>query len=107
MLAIKKRLGASVLLTLLSIIFIILLLPTSKVSELRKLALGTTIDNYKDLWKWGAGEDEERFGSIGNGTRIVVLGDNWVDGVVENGLKGRGHSWPQVLCEEVCIVPVC
>jgi len=96
--AVKKRLGASILLTVLSLVSIILLLPTSKVStHLQKIALGNTIDG--SLWNWDSEEGEDDLG--GDGIRLVIFGDSWVDDTVENGQEGRGKSWAEVLCEEV------
>lgn len=106
MATIKKRLAGAVLLTMLSIISIIILLPNSRVStHLQKITLGTTIDNYADLWKWGQ-DDELKDGEkedVGGGIRIVVFGDSWVDDLVAKKQKGKGKGWPQVLCEEVCL----
>ena len=34
---------------------------------------------------------------------MVVFGDSWVDGTVEEGQERRGRSWPEVLCETVSI----
>jgi hypothetical protein len=99
---IRKRLGASVLLTLLSLVSICLLLPSKVSTRLQRITLGTTIDNYADLWKWGSEsrlEDED--GNGGDGIRLVVFGDSWVDDTIEKGQEGKGKSWPQVLCEEV------
>jgi hypothetical protein len=85
---IHTRLGASVCLTVFSLVSIILLLPSSQVStHLQKLALGTSIDKYTDkLWNWGSDIDE----------------DSWVDDTVEESANnGKGKSWAEVLCEEV------
>ena len=91
------RLGASVFLTVLSLVSIILLLPSSKVSiKLQKIALGSTIDNYGDLWGWGSGDATEE-----GGVRLVVFGDSWVDDTLEDGESGKGRSWAEVLCEVV------
>jgi hypothetical protein len=75
---VRKRLGASILLTLLSTVSICLLLPSSQVKQLQIVTLGTTIE-YSDLWKWGSDlvEDEEE--DNGNGIRLVILGDSLVD----------------------------
>lgn len=99
---VRKRLGASILLTFLSIVSIGLLLPSSRVKKLQKITLGTTID-YTELWNWGSGEvvdgEEE---NNGNGTRLVIFGDSWVDGWREQGQEETGNNWPQFLCDEVC-----
>lgn len=104
MLNLRKRLGASILLTVLSIVSICLLLPNSKVKQIQKITLGTTIE-YTDLWKWGSDvfvdEEEE---DNGNGIRLVIFGDSWVDDLVEEGHQGKGNNWPHVLCEEVYFV---
>jgi hypothetical protein len=98
--AMKKRLGASILLTVLSLGSIILLLPTSRVStRLQKIALSTTIDG--SLWSWGSGDEEIEEDLGGEGTRLVIFGDSWVDDTIENGQEGKGKSWGEVLCEEV------
>ncbi|CZR53181.1 uncharacterized protein PAC_03059 [Phialocephala subalpina] len=97
----RKRLGASILLTVLSLVSITLLLPSSKVKQLQKVTLGTTIE-YSNLWKWGASDDvvdEEE--DNGNGIRLVIFGDSWVDDLIEDGHGGKGNNWPQVLCEEI------
>jgi hypothetical protein len=99
---IHTRLGASVCLTVFSLVSIILLLPSSQVStHLQKLALGTSIDKYTDkLWNWGSDVDEDD--DIEDGIRIVVFGDSWVDDTVEESANnGKGKSWAEVLCEEV------
>lgn len=98
---VRKRLGASILLSLLSIVSICLLLPSSKVKQLQIVTLGTSIE-YSDLWKWGGSdlvENEEE--DNGNGIRLVILGDSWVDDWVEEGQDGTGNNWPHVLCDEV------
>jgi hypothetical protein len=98
--ALRKRLGASIVLTLLSLASIILLLPTSRVStRLQKIALGTTID--ASLWRWSSSYDEGEEDLGGDGTRLVIFGDSWVDDTVENGQDGKGKSWADYLCEEV------
>jgi hypothetical protein len=96
----KRRLGASICLTVFSIVSIIMLLPSSQVStQLQKIALGGSIDNVAALWDWGTDEgDEEEKGGI----RLVVFGDSWVDDTVENGQSGKGKTWVEVLCEVVC-----
>ncbi len=104
MFILRKRLGASILLTVLSLVLITLLLPSSKAKQLQRVTLGTTIE-YSDLWKWGSYEDvDEEEEDNGNGARLVIFGDSWVDDVVEEGQGGKGNNWPQVLCDEVCSV---
>lgn len=100
---VKKRLGASILLTCLSMVSIILLLPSSIVSNhLQKITVGYGIDDYGKLFKWGTedelDDDEE---AEDDGVRLVVFGDSWADGAVEKGEEGRGKGWTDVLCEEV------
>src|ERR1700693_1285585 len=98
--ALRKRLGASIVLTLLSLVTIILLLPTSRVStRLQKIALGTTIDG--SLWSWSSSYEEVEEDLGGEGTRLVIFGDSWVDDTIENGQGGKGKSWADYLCEEV------
>ncbi len=98
--AVKKRLGASILLTLLSLVSIVLLLPTTKVgTRLKKIALGTTIDG--SLWNWASGDEETEEDFGGDGIRLVIFGDSWVDDTIEDGQEGKGKSWAEVLCEEV------
>jgi len=95
--ALRKRLGASIVLTLLSIISIILLVPPSRVStRLQKIALGTTIDT--SLWTWSSSNEEDLGG---DGTRLVIFGDSWIDDTIEDGQEGKGKSWADYLCEEV------
>lgn len=99
----KKRLAGAVLLTVLSMVSICLLLPNSRVStHLQHITLGTTIDNYSGLWSWhedeSSGEED-----VGGGIRLVVFGDSWVDDTVEENQEAKGKSWPEVMCEEVCI----
>ena|ERR1700761_2671529 len=90
------RLGLSVCLTVFSLVSIILLLPTSRVStQLQKIALGTSIDNYR-LWNWGWSDD-----AIEDGIRVVVFGDSWADNTIEDGEDGKGRSWTEVFCDEV------
>ena len=102
--ALRRRLGASICLTVFSIVSIILLLPTSgfRLSmQLQKIALGTSIEEVAGLWDWttedGSEEDNEEDGGI----RLVVFGDSWVDDTVANGQAGKGRTWVEVLCEEV------
>jgi hypothetical protein len=91
------RLGASVFLTVLSLVSIILLLPGSNVSiKLQKIALGESIDNYGGLWDWVSGDD-----AVEGGARLVVFGDSWVDDTIEDSGSGKGRSWTEVLCEVV------
>jgi hypothetical protein len=98
--ALRKRLGASIVLTLLSLVSIILLLPTSRVStRLQKIALGTTLDG--SLWSWSSNYEEKEEDVGGDGTRLVIFGDSWVDDTVEGGQDGKGKSWADYLCEEV------
>lgn len=98
---VRKRLGASILLSVLSIISICLLLPSSRVRKLQEITLGTTID-YTDLWNWSSDEvfdDEEEDNE--NGIRLVVFGDSWVDDWSDGGQEGNGNNWPQFLGDEV------
>ncbi len=98
--AVRKRLGASIMLTLLSIISIIVLLPTSRGStRLQKIALGTTIDT--SLWSWSSNNEELEEDLGGDGTRLVIFGDSWIDDTIEDGQEGKGKSWADYLCEEV------
>jgi hypothetical protein len=98
--ALRKRLGASIVLTLLSLVSIFLLLPTSRVStRLQKIALGTTIDG--SLWSWSSSYEEVEEDLGGEGTRLVIFGDSWVDDTIESGQDGKGKSWADYLCEEV------
>ena len=99
-----QRLGASILLTLLSLLTIFFLLPTAGVSTgLQRIALGTSLDQYAgSLWTWVKGKD----GKIGSNVRVVVFGDSWADGMgmgVEEGREvlGKGRCWAGWLCEEV------
>jgi hypothetical protein len=90
------RVGASICLSIFSLVSIILLLPSSQVSsQLQKIALGTTLDDLPDLWNWAKAED----GEWDNGVRLVVFGDSWVDDGDE--MSGKGRSWAEVLCEVV------
>jgi hypothetical protein len=97
--AMRKRLGASILLTILSLISIIILLPTSRVStHLRKIpGLNTTINNYAGLLNWATSDQPQ----VGSGIRMVVFGDSMVDSKIEKGEGGKGRSWTEVLCQEV------
>ncbi|PMD23864.1 hypothetical protein NA56DRAFT_657103 [Hyaloscypha hepaticicola] len=98
--AVRKRLGASIVLTLLSIISIIVLLPTSRVStRLQKIALGPTIDT--SLWSWSSSNEELEEDLGGDGTRLVIFGDSWIDDTIEDGQEGKGRSWADYLCEEI------
>lgn len=90
------RIGASVCLTVFSLLSITLLLPSSRVStQLQKITLVSSIDKYASrLWNWGSDDDfEDRF-------RIVTFGDSWVDSPDE-GAGRRGGTWVDVLCGEV------
>lgn len=92
------RVGASICLSVFSLVSIILLLPSSQVStRLQKIALGTTLDDFPTLWNWGSASDDE---SESEGIRLVIFGDSWVDDSAD-GVKGKGKSWAEVLCEEI------
>lgn len=92
------RVGASICLSVCSLVSIILLLPSSQVStQLQKIALGTTLDRIPTLWNWAAETDDQ---SEGRGVRLVVFGDSWVDDSLD-GESGKGKSWAQVVCDEV------
>ena len=92
------RVGASICLSVFSLVSIILLLPSSQVStRLQKIALGTTLDKIPTLWNWGAETDDE---TGAEGVRLVVFGDSWVASTLDEE-KGKGKSWAEVLCEEV------
>lgn len=93
----KKRLAGAVLCTVLSMISICVLLPDS---NLHDITLGGTFSSYSGLWTWGTSEEEE---DIGGGIRLVVFGDSWVDDTVEENQGAKGMSWPEVMCQEVCI----
>lgn len=98
----KKRLLISIILTSLSLVSIILLLPEKHSKQLQQIALGTNIDNFGGVWGWGGEEvEDDRVEETGGGIRLVVFGDSWVDDSVEKGSSGKGRSWPEVLCEEV------
>lgn len=97
------RLGASVFAMVLSLMTILALLPQSRYTEhLRKIEIGgTSINDVTDgLWDWASGDD----GGDGEeaGVRLVIFGDSWVDDTVEENEDGKGRSWTEVLCEEVC-----
>ena len=92
------RLGASICFSVFSLVSIILLLPSWQLStQLQKITLGTTLENFPALWNWGTDTDDE---TGGEGVRLVVFGDSWVDNSLDEE-KGKGLSWPEVLCEEV------
>lgn len=100
----QTRLGASILLTLLSLVTIIILLPTSRVTAGLQVALSKPIDEYTSgWWTWVRG------GKAVNSIAIVVFGDSWVYGNgEEKGWKagdgeGRGRSWASWTCEDVSL----
>jgi hypothetical protein len=97
---VHTRLGASILLTLLSLVTLVLLLPSAGVTGLHRIAVGTSIDQYAGgLWKWVNGKQQDD-----SPVRIVVFGDSWVDGAGEekdDAAVGRGKSWAASLCEVV------
>jgi hypothetical protein len=97
---VHTRLGASILLTLLSLLTIVLLLPQSRVTAGLHIALGSSIDEYAgDLWTWVRGGK-----GVADGVAVVVFGDSWADGVGEDEGRdgnGRGRSWAGWLCEDV------
>lgn len=91
----KKRLGASIALAVLSIVSFVVLLSNFRVStKLQRIALGGNIDDK--LWRWRGGE--------GDGIELVVFGDHWADGGVSVG-GDRGESWIKVFCHEVSCFP--
>jgi hypothetical protein len=107
MATLKKRLGASIFLTILSLATVILLLVRSNSNVhtqtdlvLQKIGLGS-VEGYTDLLRWGTTEDDEDDEvEKGEGMRVVVFGDSWVSD--EHGIGGR--SWAGILCQEVCFL---
>lgn len=98
------RLGALVFAGVLSLMTILALLPQSRYTEhLRKIEIGgTSINDVTDgLWDWANGDDDAEEGEEG-GVRLVVFGDSWVDDTIEENGDGKGRSWTEILCEEVC-----
>lgn len=96
------RLGALVFATVLSFITILTILPQSRYTEhIRKIEIGGTSINdvTGGLWDWASGDDGEE-----GGVRLVVFGDSWVDDRIEENGSGKGRSWTDVLCEEVCVL---
>jgi hypothetical protein len=101
----QTRLGASILLTLLSLVTIVMLLPNSRVTAGLQVALSKPIDEYASgWWTWVRG------GKTGDSVEIVVFGDSWAyeNGEKEKGWKtgggeGRGRSWSSWSCEEVSL----
>ncbi|RFU29781.1 hypothetical protein B7463_g6574, partial [Scytalidium lignicola] len=92
---VHTRLGASLLLSLLSLTTIILLLPrTSISSKLQQIALSK---DYKELWNWVSQDDFVG----GDGLRVVVFGNSWADDTVEPDERGKGISWVKVFCHEM------
>ena len=92
-----RRLGFLVLISVLSLVWIVLLLPSSKVSsKLQQIALGSSINTYGELWGWDSEDTREE-----GGVRLVVFGDSWVDDNAEDGKTGKGRSWAEALCEAV------
>ncbi|KAH8811827.1 hypothetical protein F5884DRAFT_291932 [Xylogone sp. PMI_703] len=90
-----SRLGASLLLSLLSLVTVVLLLPRSNIgSKLQEVALSK---DYKNLWNWVSQDDLDG----GDGLRLVVFGNSWADDIVEEGDTGKGISWVKVLCHEI------
>jgi len=101
------RFGLSVCMTVFLILSIILLLPTSRYSQLQRIPFGSTLQNYKDgLWNgWGKNGTDEDYEDEGEDrVRLVVFGDSSVDDTVEEGQIGKGMTWVDVLCEEVAII---
>jgi hypothetical protein len=102
----QTRLGASILLTLLSLVTIIMLLPNSRVTAGLQVALSKPIDEYASgWWTWVRG------GKAGDSVAIVVFGDSWAyeNGENEKGWKtgdgaGRGRSWAGWICENVSLL---
>lgn len=90
------RLGASLCLTVFSIITIALLLTNSGVTDrLQRIALGTSINHLSgSFWGWAAGDDDDYL-------RVVVFGDSWAEVTSEDALIGKGKGWAGVLCELV------
>jgi hypothetical protein len=102
---VKKRLGASILLGCLSMVSIILLLPSSIVStHLQKITVGYGFDDYGNLFKWADEDELDEDVDEDDGVRLVVFGDSWADDVVDKGEKERGLGWTSVLCEEVSTI---
>ncbi|KAF4637578.1 hypothetical protein G7Y89_g496 [Cudoniella acicularis] len=96
----KRRFGASIVLTVLSLSTVILLLYRSNVkTQLQKIGLGTSLDEYTGLWSWGAEADEDGESEL----RIIVFGDSWVDDRLSDNEaeRGKGKSWARIMCEEI------
>ena len=91
------RLGASICLSVFSLVSVVLLLPDSELStHLQKITLGMPLEDLPPLWNWSPTQDGDSFGGP---RRLVVFGDSWVDDSDDNDKKGR--SWAEVLCKEV------
>jgi hypothetical protein len=96
------RLGALVFAAILSLLTILTLLPETRVTEhFRKIEIGgTSLNDVSDkVWDWASGGDDD---DEEGGVRLVVFGDSWVDDTIEEYADGKGKSWTEVLCEEVC-----
>ncbi|EPE28520.1 hypothetical protein GLAREA_09641 [Glarea lozoyensis ATCC 20868] len=100
----KRRLGASIFLSFLSLssIYYFLCDRASVGTRLQKISEATGLGGYTGIWKWGDGDglevDEEGSGEAVN---LVVFGDSWVDDTPQSGQSGRGKSWARVVCEEI------
>jgi hypothetical protein len=102
----KRRLGASILLSFLSLssIYYFLCDRATVGTRLQKISEATGLGGHTGIWNWDDGDelevDEDDFG---DGVNLVVFGDSWVDDTPQNGQSGRGKSWPRIACEEVLI----
>jgi hypothetical protein len=100
----RRRLGASIILSFLSLSSIYFFLGdrTGLGIKLQKIGEVTGLEGYGGIWNWDEDSGEGNGGKDGGeGVKIVVFGDSWVDDKVRSGESGEGKSWARVLCEEV------
>lgn len=95
MASLKKRLGATVFLAVLSLVSIILLLVgrSGVHAHLKKIGLSGSLSMDVLGWRKKGGND--------NRARVIVFGDSWVDDSISEGEDGKGENWTKVLCDEV------
>jgi len=97
MATLKKRLGFSIILAIVSLTSVFFWLLRADVKEMVLQRIG--VGEYEGILNWSTEPEGE---GKGEGGRIVVFGDHWVAGPIK-GEEGGVRSWVGVLCEEVCL----
>lgn len=102
----QRRLGSSILLSLLSLLFAgFLLFNRANLSpHLPKSSEAAGLGRYSGVLN-GDGGDELQVGNddTADGIRVVVLGDSWVADTPQSDRSGKGKSWARIVCDKVLL----